>query len=77
MTEYAQTPVPIRPAVMNFAMMMEWKLRQNDYKGGWKDLGVYHIIHRIKQELKDKGLSEEQIDSEYQTRSKNLYKETK
>ena len=32
---------------------------------------------QIKQELKDKGLSEEQIDSEYQTRSKNLYKETK
>lgn len=41
----------IRPEVTAFAKAMERKLRDNDYKGGWKDMPIDAMWKRVIQEL--------------------------
>ena len=41
----------IRPEVMKFAEAMERQLRENDYKGGWKDDPLDYLMIRTVGEL--------------------------
>jgi len=41
----------IRPAVLKFAHLMEWKLRLNDDRPGWKDCTKEWLLGRLKEEL--------------------------
>jgi NTP pyrophosphatase (non-canonical NTP hydrolase) len=44
----------IRPEVLAFAQAMENVLRQNDYKGGWKDndrKNIVYLMRRLYQEI--------------------------
>jgi hypothetical protein len=42
-----------RPEVERFAMGMERKLRQNDHKGGWKQMSVDEMIERLDEEVEE------------------------
>ena len=39
--------VKLRPAVRRFAEAMEKKLRENDYKGGWRDCTDSYLYKRM------------------------------
>ena len=41
----------IRPEVLEFALLMEYKLRENDFKGGWKNDSVEALLKRVDEEL--------------------------
>lgn len=41
----------MRPEVKNFAALMEAKLKKNDWKGGWKNESVAHMINRLNEEV--------------------------
>ena len=43
----------LRPEVQAFALAMEWKLRCNEHKGGWKKCKIDELVLRIKEELKE------------------------
>lgn len=42
-----------RRAVERFALGMERKLRQNDYKGGWKQMSVDEMLERLDEEVEE------------------------
>ena len=39
-----------REIVYNFAKIMENKLKQNDYKGGWSNCDIKWLLSRLKEE---------------------------
>ena len=41
----------LRPSVQAFAVEMEQKLRENDYKGGWDDCEPSHLLGRLLNEV--------------------------
>jgi NTP pyrophosphatase (non-canonical NTP hydrolase) len=43
----------LRPEVERFAMGMERKLRQNDFKGGWKQMTVDEMLERLDEEVEE------------------------
>lgn len=45
--------ITLRPEVQWFAEQMELVLKENDYKGGWKDGSVDWLIERLYQEAKE------------------------
>lgn len=45
--------IELRPEVQAFAEAMELKLRQNDHKGGWKDMSPAKLFIRAAEELKE------------------------
>lgn len=38
--------VRLRPTLNSFAVEMEWKLRKNDHKKGWKEL-PFEALHKL------------------------------
>lgn len=38
----------VRPEVAKFALAMEEKLRENDWKGGWQDMNNGELLLRIR-----------------------------
>lgn len=43
----------LRPEVQAFAKMMEAKLRENDFKGGWKNCPIGYLTRRCGNELSE------------------------
>ena len=43
----------LRPEVLWFACEMEKKLRENDYKGGWRECDYSYLFERIWHEFKE------------------------
>lgn len=43
--------MPARSTLELFTLGMEFRLRQNDHKGGWEDMTPQEIIQRMKEEL--------------------------
>ncbi len=43
--------IAIRPEVFDFALAMEIILRDNDYKGGWKEITRLELTKRMLEEL--------------------------
>ncbi len=55
----------IRPEVQLFAGIMEQKLRSNDWKGGFQDMSVEDVIHRMREEAMEllaEGMNESALD---------------
>jgi len=46
-------PVTLRPEVARFAQLMERVLRDNDHKGGWKDMEAADLLKRLRDETKE------------------------
>ena len=42
-----------RPTVQAFAVEMERKLRENDYKGGWDNMSLTELFSRATEELEE------------------------
>jgi hypothetical protein len=42
-----------RPEVQKFARIMEYKLRLNDYKGGWKDCDSFFLFDKLNEEVEE------------------------
>ena len=45
--------IGIRPSVLEFALLMEEKLKQNDSKGGWSKCDFPYLVERLKEETKE------------------------
>ena len=43
----------LRPEVEAFAVAMEKKLRLNDHKGGWHNLGIDDLVRRLMEEVNE------------------------
>jgi NTP pyrophosphatase (non-canonical NTP hydrolase) len=43
----------LRPSVLRFAQAMEQVLKKHDDRDGWKDCGLYWLLDRIHEELKE------------------------
>lgn len=43
----------LRHEVQVFAAAMERKLRENDYKGGWRHMAPKWLLKRLRQEVKE------------------------
>lgn len=43
----------LRPVVQAFARAMEAELRENDYKGGWEDMGTEYLMERLASETQE------------------------
>lgn len=43
----------VRPEVLQFAKVMELKLKQNDHKGGWEDSDEDYLLHRLEEETEE------------------------
>ncbi len=41
----------LRPEVVAFAQAMEQKLRENDYKGGWKECSTQELFKHLEEEV--------------------------
>jgi len=41
----------LRPEVRRFSEVMERRLRENDYKGGWKDCDYSYLTRRLQEEI--------------------------
>jgi len=41
----------LRPEVIAFAIVMEYRLRLNDYKGTWKECSLTYLLTRCREEL--------------------------
>lgn len=41
--------IQLRPCVLEFARVMERRLRENDWKGGWSELRPFELIGRLEQ----------------------------
>ena len=55
----------VRPEVQLFAELMEQKLRVNDWKGGFQDMSVEDVIHRMREEAMEllaEGMNESALD---------------
>ena len=55
----------VRPEVQLFAGLMEQKLRANDWKGGFQDMSVEDVIHRMREEAMEllaEGMNESALD---------------
>jgi hypothetical protein len=52
----------VRPEVQAFALLMEKRLQQNDYKGGWQNEHVWQLFDRLLEEAEE---LEELIHSDY------------
>jgi NTP pyrophosphatase (non-canonical NTP hydrolase) len=50
---HTQANSTIREEVAAFATHMESKLRENDYKGGWKNDGLGSLVNRAVEELQE------------------------
>ena len=46
-------PLALRQSVATFAQAMEEKLRENDYKGGWKGCDMQYLSMRLTQEREE------------------------
>ena len=44
---------PLRPEVMAFALIMEAKLKENDYKGGWSGMDPLDLLVRLREETEE------------------------
>jgi NTP pyrophosphatase (non-canonical NTP hydrolase) len=44
-------PLAIRPEVLEFARLMERKLRENDHKGGWEETGKHSLFRMLGEEV--------------------------
>lgn len=42
-----------RREVMDFAVLMERELRNNDHKGGWKECDAYELAQRVTEEANE------------------------
>lgn len=40
-----------RKEVVNYATAMESELRENDYKGSWKDCDIYYLRKKLEEEV--------------------------
>ena len=45
----------MREAVKWFAEKMEEQLKENDFKGGWRDDAVSHLFHELCEEIGELG----------------------
>lgn len=43
----------VRPQVARFALAMEQKLRENDWKGGWQEMEDWEVFDRIDEEVQE------------------------
>lgn len=53
MSPVAGQPMALRPEVSEFAQAMEWKLRQNDHKGGWRRCTRGYLLRRLATETRE------------------------
>lgn len=44
---------PLRPVLRDFALQMEYKLRKNDHKTGWRDLPVEALFKLLMLEIEE------------------------
>lgn len=44
---------PVRLEVRRFSLLMELKLRKNDYKGGWQDVSAAKLLELLEGEVKE------------------------
>ena len=42
-----------RKVVQDFAIEMEKRLKDNDYKGHWKDCSTFYLVNRLNQKVKE------------------------
>ena len=43
----------MRPEILAFAKAMEYKLKKNDHKSGWKDCDLIFLENKLKEELRE------------------------
>ncbi len=43
----------VRPSVIQFALLMEERLKANDHKGGWGHCSLDYLIGRLKEEIQE------------------------
>ena len=56
----------MRPEVIEFAKVMENKLKANDWKGGWENISINELLKMLKGEVEElEYFLEEHIDHEY------------
>ena len=49
--EETMSELKLRPEVRRFSEVMERRLRENDYKGGWKDCDYSYLTRRLQEEI--------------------------
>ena len=47
----------IRVEVLEFALLMEKKLKENDHKGGWENCSPIYLLNKLKEEVDEVELS--------------------
>ena len=43
----------VRLTVRRYSLLMELKLRKNDFKGGWQDMQPHHLLGLLKKEVQE------------------------